>query len=314
MINRINILIGSDINYAMYYGVMLTSLFMNNRESQFDIYLLTDDTWTDDETAKFEKICELYNSRFFVLKVNANDFKDYPKTGTIALSTYYRLEACRLLPTEVHKILYLDGDMIVCGDIRPLWNTDLTSKGIACVLDSEYYNSSIYERLGLEGDKRTYCNAGVSLYNLDFWRDNDIRSLALEYIEKNMEKLYWMDQDVMNILLYEHKVLLSSRYNMQTLNFTQRNWNNYDYEYKELVRNETSKAVIIHYSSQPKPWNFRYYGAPYYAIWEKYRKLSLWKNCRVYTPVNKYVKYLLKRYIFTSILRKQINNTFVNIS
>jgi len=43
---KINILIASDVNYAPYYGVMLTSIFENNKSLSFVIYLLTDETWT----------------------------------------------------------------------------------------------------------------------------------------------------------------------------------------------------------------------------------------------------------------------------
>ena len=62
----LNILCATDDNYAPYYGVMLTSLFMNNKDSQFDVYLLTDTTWTEKETKRFKKLCGQYNSRFIV--------------------------------------------------------------------------------------------------------------------------------------------------------------------------------------------------------------------------------------------------------
>ncbi|WP_405375172.1 glycosyltransferase family 8 protein [Pseudobutyrivibrio sp.] len=306
MRERINILIGSDINYAPYYGVMLTSLFMNNKENLFDVYLLTDETWSETVSLPFRKLCEQYSSLFHVYKVSANDFKDYPKTGTIAQSAYYRLEACRLLPSYIQKILYLDGDLLVVGNINELWNIDLEGKGIACVLDCESYNSSIYSRLHLDSTRREYCNAGVALYNLQYWRDNNIRDKAIEYISRNAESLYWMDQDVINVVLANHKIILPTRYNFQNYLYANRNWSNYNNFTKENINYEQSKIVIVHYSSQPKPWNFRYFGAPFYREWDYYRSISQWSYCKVYRPFGKYIKYLIKRYFMPAFYKKQI--------
>ena len=104
--NRINILIASDINYAPYYGVMLTSLFMNNSDSTFDIYLITDETWPDSETKKFEKLCAKYHSTFHVYAIDATKMDDFPKTGHINKATYYNLNAANILPKDVHRVIY----------------------------------------------------------------------------------------------------------------------------------------------------------------------------------------------------------------
>ena len=134
---RINILIGSDINYAPYYGVMLTSLFINNRESQFDIFLLTDNSWTEKETKKFEKLCASYHSRFFVRVVEEEELRICPlnPNNHISRSTYYRLRAAVLLPDSVDKILYLDGDTIVRGSLKELYDINMDNHSIAASIE-----------------------------------------------------------------------------------------------------------------------------------------------------------------------------------
>ena len=87
MDERINILIGSDINYAPYYGVMLTSLFMNNKESKFDVYLLTDETWTDAETKKFSNLANSFNSTFKVIVVDF-DISDICNFSSFKVKTF----------------------------------------------------------------------------------------------------------------------------------------------------------------------------------------------------------------------------------
>ena len=121
----IHILIASDINYAPYYGVMLTSLFLNNKDCCFVIHLLTDNSWTDSKTKEFKSLSSKFYSQFNVYRINEQMMEKYPLRGHLRLSTYYNLCAPVFLPASIHKILYLDGDMIVNGDIRSLWNIDI---------------------------------------------------------------------------------------------------------------------------------------------------------------------------------------------
>lgn len=293
--DRINILIGSDINYAPYYGVMLTSLFMNNTESLFDVYLLTDNSWTTEETRKFEKMCEDYNSRFFVYVVNVDLVKDFPKILHIALPTYYRLQACNILPSYIHKILYLDGDMIVTGDIRPLWEIDLEGYALAATDDTESIYDENYTRLGFD-KKYGYFNAGVSLYNFDFWRKNNISEKMLQRISEEPEKFKWMDQDAANMFLHDKRYNLSLRYNFQVKFLNNSYWDLYTKEYQKIIETECENAVVVHFCSPIKPWTFRYLGYPFFKTWMFYNRNSFWKiNIKV--PYAKYLKQCIKRII-----------------
>lgn len=310
---RINILIGSDINYAPYYGVMLTSLFMNNTESQFDVYLLTDNSWTEHETHKFENLCRKYHSRFFVNVVNIDLIKNFPTIPHISLPTYYRLQAANILPASVDKLLYLDGDMIVNGDIRSLWNTDLNGVAFAGVDDCASWEDSYFTRIGLDR-KYGYFNAGVSLYNLAYWRENDLSSKLIQHIIDNPDKVPLMDQDAVNFLLKDKKKRFPVKYNLQTWAFLRANWDNYDEAKREEYRQATKAPIIIHYSGWYKPWTIRsYYGLPFFNLWIKYWKVSAWRNAVQYKPLFKYVKFIVK-YISKIRLFDTRNKLFVEES
>lgn len=103
--------------------------------------------------------------------INESMVKDFPinEHMHIMLPTYYRLLAAELLPKEVHKVIYLDCDCIVCGDIRGIWDVDLTVKAIAGVKDCR--EEIQQRRLGYSLDF-DYVNAGVLVYNLDYWREH----------------------------------------------------------------------------------------------------------------------------------------------
>ena len=180
MKDPINILLGSDVNYAPYYGVMLTSLFYNNQDCHFDVYMLTDKTWTLQETKNFEKLCGQYDSRFNVFVVNEDKVKDFPQVDHITLPTYYRLQACNILPASIHKILYLDGDMLVLGSIQFLWSINLEGYAFAGAEDMDSVCGDCFRRLDYDS-KYGYYNAGVSLYNFDYWIEDGF------WVDENMD-------------------------------------------------------------------------------------------------------------------------------
>ena len=309
MDERINILIGSDINYAPYYGVMLTSLFMNNKESKFDVYLLTDDTWTEAETRRFNLLCSNYNSNFYVFVVNVNLVKDFPRAGHITLPTYYRLQACNILPSTIHKILYLDGDMIVLGDIRPIWNINIDNYAFAGAEDMDSINHECFERLRYDASYGYY-NAGVSLYNFDYWRANHISEKLICLINENPNIIKWMDQDAVNLLLHDKRYKLPLRYNFQVYYLNPRWWNSYSDTAHEMIKEECRKAIIVHFNGAIKPWTFRYLGFPFAETWKFYNNQSLW-HIDINVPRSKYIKQWIKRIIFPPIAYKNRNTNVI---
>ena len=57
------------------------------------------------------------------------------------MATYYRCMFSAILPDDVEKVLYLDCDIVVLGDISEFWNTDLSGCGAACIEDIGNSNS-----------------------------------------------------------------------------------------------------------------------------------------------------------------------------
>ncbi len=291
---RINILIASDINYAPYYGVMLTSLFINNSDSLFDIYLITDETWPEKETRKFEKLCAKYNSLFHVYAIDATKMDGFPKTGHINKATYYNLNAANILPKDVHRVIYMDGDMIVNGDIRPLWEMDLQGNACAMVPNCTYFDQSYYDRLGYDS-KWGYYNNGTTVYSLDYLRKIHFAERAIKLITDYPDRMIWMDQDAQNALLYDKMLTLPFIYNFQTLFFDKLKWETYSDSFKKKVMDAAENPIIVHYNGRLKPWQYQYYLMPYGKLWNKVCLLSPWKKAPIRKPFIKYIKHILKR-------------------
>ena len=49
----INILCATDNNFAPFCGIMLTSLFRNNRNNQICVYIIVDETFSQKEKQRF---------------------------------------------------------------------------------------------------------------------------------------------------------------------------------------------------------------------------------------------------------------------
>lgn len=180
------------------------------------------------------------------------------------------------LPPDIHKVLYLDCDLLVCGSIAELWNTDLDGSAIGAVEDMWSGKQEKYSRLCYP-KKHSYFNSGVLLINLDYFRWNDIGRAIAEYIAKYPERLKFIDQDVLNAVLYSHKKLLPMRWNMQDGFFRKKL--KLRPEAISALDEEMPKTVILHFTGPKKPW-FDTCRHPYKKMYFKYLDLTKWKGER----------------------------------
>lgn len=306
--NTINILCATDENYAPYCGIMLTSLFESNRDCHFNVFVLVDGTFSDDNVKKYNLLGKKYGNEVVLKTVEESMVKGFPTVeGWVTLPTYYRLLASEMLPEDISKIIYFDGDIIVKGDIKPLWNVNLDGMAIACSRRMvDWRDKSFSERLGYNSYDE-YFNAGVLVINLDFWRTNGITNALLDYIRINIgnkSKLLYMDQDALNVVLHDKKFFFPERYNFHGSIFLKRYWMDFSEDQLHHYFVEYKSAVVIHYTGG-KPWDYKRHGGPFFSDWEKYRRKSLWRDCRNTKPFGKHVKHLIKRYLFPKLFRSQ---------
>ena len=309
----INVICATDNDFAPYCGVMLTSLFENNRKSKLSVFVLVDESFSSRNQQKYKQLGTKYGQALHIVKVDSKQTADFPVNQSfyhISQPTYYRILATQLLPREVSKVLYLDCDIIVAGSLEPMWATDLEGKAIAGVKDGWMtFENNSYDHLHYDR-KYGYFNAGVVMLNLDYWRQHDIETRLLNYIRENHDNLPYMDQDVLNGTLHESTEWLPERYNLQTKNLYKAYWTDFPEHYQNTLMQELSQAVIIHYCGRHKPWNYRYSGGPYHSLWEHYRRLSPYKCCRVRRPIGKYLKRRTKDLLFPSKREKRLAATW----
>lgn len=186
-----------------------------------------------------------------------------------------RLLVDKLLPTEVERIIYLDGDTIAISNLISLWETNLDEKVIGMCPEP---TASKIRKDFLELLNYPYHNSGVLLVDLKKWREMNIGKKIFDYYRKYDGKLFAPDQDALNGALKEHIKTLSIAYNY---------FNIYDtYPYKTLEKLSSpanfidkesynlakAKPVVIHYLGEERPWrhwNTHKYRNEYHFYLEK---------------------------------------------
>ena len=158
MKNKIyNIVCVSDDSYIQHAAVMLCSLFENNRNKIFHIYLLTTGIQTETEE-KLRKFCKQYHAELTHLTCSIKELSNLP-VGQWNAIMYLKLLIPQLLPNDTARCLFLDVDIIINSDIDPLYTMDLNNAILAaaedipdCIMHKK--------RLGLDSNEK-YINSGA---------------------------------------------------------------------------------------------------------------------------------------------------------
>lgn len=273
----INILCCTDDKYAPCYGIMLTSLFYNNREEEFEIYVMTSGL-NSEIIDMYRLLCRQHNSCLHIIQIDESKIKNCPirEGDHVTLAAYYRIIAPLYLPNDLNKILYLDGDIIINAKIIDLWNCDISNYAVGAVVDEAYKNEEPYIRLGYDKSFPSI-NSGVLLMNLKYWRKHDVITRCMKCIETMAAKLLFHDQDTLNIVLHDEIKLLPLTYNFQRGFLDYAFYNKMDSKYQDEINASKYKPVVIHFTGYSKPWHegCRH---PYTAYFLYYKKLSFWSD------------------------------------
>ncbi|MFI3303734.1 MAG: glycosyltransferase family 8 protein [Rikenellaceae bacterium] len=300
----IDIVCATDDNYAHHCGIMLTSLFENNRSCKFNVHILTA-TLNVENVDRYKQLAVTYGHSIDIILVEESLFDQcvIRESDHVSIATYYRFIVSSILPEDVKTILYLDCDMVITGDITDLITDpmyDLSSDiAIAAVSGASEKYGECYNRLEYDQSKG-YFNAGVLVINVQYWRDNDVSNRLFEYVQ-NHQDVKFHDQDTLNYVLRDNKLLLPIKYNMQHLYL----YNDYCAEfdmYTEVFDN-LKDIRIVHYTSNDKPW-MKMCKHPFANEYIKYKEISLWSDEPLLKPCRQVSLYTKTMRQFRSEIKK----------
>ena len=235
----------------------ISSFIRFPNDEGYDIYIMHSDLKTEDENRIREKFAGQVRLHF--IYVDPGLFSGFPESTRYPRLIYYRIFAAALLPQNLERILYLDGDTLVINPLDELYQLDFGENYIlACTHIRKFLNKVNQYRLGIK-ENVAYINSGVMLMNLAALREQQKPDDIVDYVEKRKNFLTLPDQDIITAI-YGSKIgiLDTMKYNL-----SDRMLAVYNSDPKhtkcdmEWIRKNT---VIIHYYGKQKPWNDTYYG------------------------------------------------------
>ena len=249
---KINLAFSIDDNYCGPLFTVLFSIFSNfKKKDQFHIHINVvtgKNGVTKEHQLIFEEFVKKNDASIQFIVIDSSIFGKFHLDYYITENTYYKIILPELLPNE-SKVLYLDSDILVVGDISELWSFDVSNWALAAAADVFFDR---FVELGIPVNTK-YFNSGIILMNLNYWRANDISRKVFDFININNDKLLYHDQDVLNALLYSQWLYLHPKYNSQSGFF-------YKIPPRFFSIQERDEAVknpfIVHFNSNPKPWFF----------------------------------------------------------
>ena len=189
-----------------------------------------------------------------ILRVDERRVAGLPVHGYFTAAMWYRILLPDLLP-ESDRVLYLDADTLVLGDLAPLAALDLGDALVGAVTNvfEAWRGTEHTDRLGL--DQASYFNSGVLLLNLRELRRSDAMGQLRRVVADRGPDLLWPDQDALNLVLGDRRVELDPRWNAMNALWT---LENADAVYgADRAREARERPAIRHFEGPRanKPWD-----------------------------------------------------------
>ena len=267
--NRMNVVAALNKAYLLYTGIMLYSLCVNNRVA-IRVFLLHSEL-EESDIKVLENALREFDIEIVPLKINEELFGEHlPKTEVWSMATYYRLTLLELLPEDVERLLYVDGDIIVNKSLEELYQVEFEGDEIIAAEDVcgkkswDEFSDKQKEMFApmIEAGYR-YFNAGFMLLNIAEMRKKYSFDTYLRAMQEWEYQMFAADQDILNYVHWQKVGYIDC----------------YEYDlFARIAHNEgityeqvKEDARIIHYAGY-KPWDADNCHFDIEQIWWDYAK------------------------------------------
>jgi len=293
--STVNIAFTIDNNYPIYTLLAINSMLINNTSNADIHFYIVENNLTTANMNKMRKFIEKKGQKVDFINIDTNvidkGINYFTFSNRITPIAMARIMLPSLLPDDVEKVLYLDGDILVTGNIIELYNYDL--KGYPLGMAGNNYQPKHFLPCTAKCRKKHfYGNSGVILMDLKKWRQENISDKLLKYLHANKKYFYFIkpkgdnwdqkfflypDQDLINVVLDGRIKQLPQRWNNQVVNY-------------ELILPIRNKG-ILHYIGVVKPWSFPEYFDPANSLYMQYWEKSEFKWYKYYYAYMSFVKH-----------------------
>lgn len=259
---------GVNDGYLPYIIVTIKSILENNKAEKCHFHILTDGISEKNKARLAKETRQYSNSKVDYHIVDTSRLNGIKSTWSIY--SWLRIFLPDILP-GVNRVLYLDADIIINDNLSSLFNVDMTGKSIAAVLDIQNYENKTFNRCGYSKENGYIC-AGVLMMNLDYWRENNITEKIINWSRENNDKIKFPDQDAINYICKDSKIILPLRYGIIDAIFTSDAFINSGLS--DQVKDSFNNPAIIHYAGQ-SPWIIERAKHTLQSYWHNYNRMLL---------------------------------------
>lgn len=261
----IPVVFASDNNYVPMVTTTIYSMLKNASDAyRYDIVVLHEGIeWENQERMKaFFGQFENAGLQFCDVSRFVDQYELTTNNPHISNETYYRFLIQELLP-YYSKVLYLDSDLIVKGDVAELFSVDLGDNLLAAVRDVDYCgNLNMKDGARMRYTKEVlgmhqpydYFQAGVLVLNTKAMRKLHPMEEWLEFASD--DRYIYNDQDILNAHCQGRVKYLDYDWNVMTDCFG-RIGNVFSFApcaIFDAFNDSRNHEKIVHYAGAQKPW------------------------------------------------------------
>lgn len=196
-----NVCYGTNDAYCEQTAVSVLSLLEQNRDmDKIDVYILSEGVGLENRVKLISLSRGFANAAIYVIE--CSEYLDQLerecrlKDWKGARNIYLYLFAGELFP-NLDRILWLDGDTLITGPLKDLWETNMDGFILGAVIDLCSYGNIAPDILFYRSS--FYFNTGVLLFNLNLFRQMKIREICKRILNDPPVPLRWPDQTMMNL-------------------------------------------------------------------------------------------------------------------
>lgn len=190
-----------------------------------------------------------------------------PVSGWVSEAVYLRVAIGGTLGHH-DKVLYLDVDTLVMGDLRPLLLTSLDGAALGAVRDPQ--NPVIGAGIALPGWAdlglpygRDYFNSGAMLLDLAECERQGLFTDARRFLAEHPDKVVLWDQDALNVAADDRWLRLDRKWNTFGISAlaAHPDYRHHDaepYSPLAMLLADEPGASILHFAGPAKPWRDDY--------------------------------------------------------
>ncbi|MEZ5955159.1 MAG: glycosyltransferase family 8 protein [Hyphomonas sp.] len=299
--DEILIAFGVDAGYVQHMAVTIASILSNSPGAKFR-FLIINDGIDDTDKKKIEALAP--GHAFQWPMVTDERVMKLGRKHHISRAAFYRLSIPEFAPADAQRAIYVDSDIVVLGDIRELWKTELNAHPIAAVYDIGMDSEAFARKWGLPPARLNYFNSGVLVLDLAKIRSDQAFDPAYNIIESRWEDAEYMDQCVLNAMFWNNWQRLDPIWNFQRNMIIPKPGQPLYAEPEDLPVNRRPK--LIHYTEQNKPWSVDAYHPLTWMYYRYLRKTPYWQdvNSKAKTSWFKHLRRFIKQQLTLSRLRE----------